>query len=74
MDFDLIFVVGVLCCAFAIPATVSAFSDRRLPRVGVLFLLVGGLSIAYAAQENPDAYSLQTIDEVFVDVVGRYLL
>lgn len=74
MDFDLIFVMGVLCCAFAIPAAVSAFSDRRLPRVGVMFLLVGGVSIAYAMQENPGVYNVGTIDEVFVDVIGRYVL
>ena len=74
MDFDLIFVVGVLCCAFAIPALISAFSDRRFPRIAVAFGVIGGVSIAYAMQENPGVYGLQTIDDIFVDVIGRYLL
>jgi hypothetical protein len=74
MDYDLIFVVGVLCCAFAIPALMSAFSDRRFPRVALAFGVLGGVSIAYAMQENPGVYGLQVIDEIFVDVIGRYLL
>ncbi|SFR59554.1 hypothetical protein SAMN04488005_3128 [Yoonia tamlensis] len=74
MDIDLIFVVGVLCCAFAIPALISAFSDRRFPRAAVALGVLGGVSIAYAMQENPGVYSVQTIDNIFVDVIGRYLL
>lgn len=74
MDYDLIFVVGVLCCAFAIPALISAFSDRRFPRVAIMFAVVGGVSVAYAMQENPGVYGFATIDDVFVDVLGRYLL
>ncbi|KJZ19099.1 hypothetical protein [Loktanella sp. S4079] len=74
MDYDLIFVLGVLCCAFAIPALISAFSDRRFPRVAVLLVVLGGVSIAYAAQENPGVYGVGVIDEIFVDVIGRYLV
>ncbi len=74
MDYDLIFVVGVLCCAFAIPALIAAFSDRRFPRVAIAFGVLGGVSIAYAMQENPGVYAVGVIDEIFVDVIGRYLL
>jgi hypothetical protein len=74
MDLDLIFAVGVLCCAFAIPALISAFSDRRFPRIAVAFGVIGGVSIAYAMQENPGVYAVGVIDEIFVDVIGRYLL
>ncbi len=72
MDFDLIFVIGVALVAFVIPATVSAYTDRRWPKLAVVMLLVGGGAIAYAAQENPDTYSLGTLDDVIVEVLGRY--
>jgi hypothetical protein len=73
MDFDLIFVIGVTLLAFVIPATVSAYADRRWPKMAMMMLLVGGGAIAYAAQENPDTYSLDTLDDVIVEVLGRYM-
>jgi len=73
MDFDLIFVIGVVLVAFSIPAFVSAYSDRRLPKTAVVMLIVAGAAIAYAMQENPDVYSIATIDETIVNVLGRYL-
>jgi hypothetical protein len=73
MDFDLIFVIGLALAAFSIPAFVSAYADWRLPKVAVLMVLIAGGSIAYAMQENPDVYSLETIDDTIVTVLGRYL-
>ena len=73
MDFDLIFVVGVVIAAFAIPSLVSAYADRRWPRQAVFMVLLGGLAIAYAMQENPGVYAVDTFDDVIVDVLGRYL-
>lgn len=73
MDIDLIFVVGVVISAFAIPSLVSAYADRRWPRQAILMVLLGGLAIAYAIQENPGVYGPGTVDDVIVDVLGRYL-
>lgn len=73
MDFDLIFVIGVALIAFAIPSLVSAYSDRRWPKIAAVMLLVGGGAIAYAAQENPGAYSFETLDDVIVSVIGSLL-
>lgn len=70
MDFDLIFVIGVTLIAFAIPAAVSAYSDRRWPKSAALMLVIGGGAIAYAAQENPGAYSFETLDDVVVSVIA----
>ncbi|MEM8536449.1 MAG: hypothetical protein AAGF56_01170 [Pseudomonadota bacterium] len=72
MDFDLIFVLGVCVAMFAIPSFVSAYSDRRWPKAAIVLALIGGLSIAYAAQENPGAYSVATLPDVVVAVLGRY--
>lgn len=73
MDIDLIFVVGVAVAAFAIPSVVSAYSDRRWPKQAALMLLIGGGAIAYAMQQNPGVYSLGTIDDAILLVLGRYL-
>ncbi len=73
MDLDLIFVIGVVLVAFAIPSLVSAFSDRRWPRLAVLMAVVGGGAVAYAMQENPGAYSFATLDDVVVSVVGGFV-
>ncbi len=73
MDFDLIFVIGVTLIAFAIPAAVSAYSDRRWPKSAALMLVIGAGAIAYAAQENPGAYSFETLDDVVLSVIGSFV-
>lgn len=73
MDLDLIFVAGLLGAAFSIPAFVSAFADRRWPTGGLVLLVVGGLAVAYAIQENGDRYTVANTGEVVVEVLGRYL-
>ena len=70
MDFDQIFVLGVVLVAFAIPSAVSAYSDRRWPTRALAMVIFGAGAIAYAAQENPGAYSLETLDDVIVSVIG----
>ncbi len=73
MDFDLIFVLGLVLVAFSIPSFVSAFADWRWPRMAVIMLVVGGCAIAYAAQENPGVYATNNVDDIIVGVVGRYI-
>ncbi|MCK0095934.1 hypothetical protein MWU60_10180 [Yoonia sp. F2084L] len=73
MDFDLIFVTGIALAAFALPSLVSAYSDRRWPKAAVVMLVIGGGAIAYAVQENSGAYSLATVPDMIVTVIGRYL-
>lgn len=73
MDYDLIFVIGLTMVAFAIPAAVSAYSDWRWPRTALALLVLGAGSMAYAAQENPGAYTLDTVDDVIVRVVGSVI-
>ncbi|WP_375253999.1 hypothetical protein [Yoonia sp.] len=72
MDLDLIFVTGVALVAFAVPSGMSAYVDRRWPRQAIMMLVLAFVAIAYALQENPDTYSIATIDETVVDVLGRY--
>lgn len=73
LDYDLIFVLGVVIAAFAVPALVSALVNKRLPKLGVLLLVLGGGMAGFAMQQVPDAYSFETLDDVAVSVLGRYL-
>lgn len=73
MDYDLIFVIGLTMVAFAIPSAVSAYSDWRWPKTALALLVIGGASMAYAAQENPGAYALDTVDDVIVRVVASVI-
>lgn len=73
MDLDLIFALGLLGAAFALPAFVSAFADRRWPTAGLVLAVVGGLAVAYAIQEDSDRYTVANTPDVVVEVLGRYL-
>lgn len=73
MDLDLVFIVGCIIAVFAIPAIVSAFSDSRTPRYPILIILIGALMILYASNERPGAYNFETLPDVFMRVIGRYI-
>jgi hypothetical protein len=73
MDPDVLFVVGFAIAVLSIPAIVSAFSDERSPRVPAIVVLIGGLMIGYAISERPNAYSFETLPDVFVRVIGKVM-
>lgn len=73
MDIDLIFVTGLVIGAFSLPALVSAFADRRAPRMAAVFMMLSGAMVTYAVQMRDTPYVLENLDDVFVSVVARYL-
>ena len=73
MDLDLIFILGCIVTAFSIPAIVSAFSDNRTPRYPALIILIGVVMVGYAINERPGAFTFETLPDVFMRVIGRYL-
>ena len=73
LDNDLMFIVGLVLCVFSIPSIVSAFSDRRAPRVATLVLMAGGAMVVWAIQTQPGGYRLEDIPDVFVRVVARFI-
>ncbi len=73
MDLDLMFVLGCVVTLFAIPAIISAFSDSRTPRYPALIILIGVVMIGYAVNGRPGAYTFDTVPDVFMRVVARYL-
>lgn len=73
MDLDLVFVIGLILAAFSIPALVNAFSDRRWPRGSAVALIIGIGAVLYVARQEPELYTLDRVDDVFVSVVARYI-
>jgi len=73
VDFDLIFVIGLVLAAFAIPSFMAAYAERRLPKHAALMLIIAGLAIWAAIQENPETYAFDTIDDTVLAVLGRYI-
>jgi hypothetical protein len=73
VEFDIIFVLGLLIAAFCVPSFVSAYANKRRPTQSLILLLIGGGMIYYAIVMNPGVYSLSTVDDVILTVVGRFL-
>lgn len=73
MEPDLALVLGLVIAAFSVPSILSALVDSRAPRASALTILIGGALVLYALQQTPDAYSIETIPDVFVGVFARFL-
>ncbi|MFD1511463.1 hypothetical protein [Lacimonas salitolerans] len=72
-DSDLIFILGLIFGVLAIPSIVSAFSERRAPRVASLVLMAGGVMVVWAIQNKPGGYQIEDIPDVLVRVVARFI-
>ena len=74
MDNDLLLVIGLVLGGFSIPSIVSALSDGRAPRVATIVVVLSGVMVVYASSNKPGGYEIDSIPQIFVDVVGRYIL
>lgn len=70
---DLALVLGITLAAFSIPSMVSAFADRRTPRVSALVVILAGVLILWAMNTQPNGYQWRDIPETFVRVIARFL-
>jgi hypothetical protein len=73
MDTDLVFVGGIFLIGFAFPSFLSAFAESRRPRAAILMIVLGGALTWLAVYQRPSIYSVQTIPDAFVRVVGTYI-
>ncbi|MFS4582373.1 hypothetical protein [Phaeobacter sp. C3_T13_0] len=72
MDTDLALVLGLLLAFLAIPALLSATSDRRTPRVSAVLLVVACGLFLYAFTIKPGGYRIDDIPEAIFRVIGRF--
>ncbi len=73
MTNDLLFVLGLIISALAIPSVISAFSESRTPRAAAIMFMIGGGLIAIAVTQQPGGYSFEEIPDVFSRVVAHYI-
>ena len=73
MQADLIMVIGVVIACFAIPAFVSAWSEKEAPRAAALLVLIGFALGFYATTVKPGGFALMDIPMAFVIVAGQVL-
>ncbi|WP_371037993.1 MULTISPECIES: hypothetical protein [unclassified Rhodosalinus] len=73
MDADTALVIGLGIGVFAIPAMVSAYSERRVSRVAMLALLGAGGLVVWALAQKPGGYRLADVPEAVIAVIGRVL-
>ncbi|WP_212524915.1 hypothetical protein [Actibacterium sp. MT2.3-13A] len=73
MQSDYYLVAGIVIGGFAIASLVSAWTDGRVPRGGVLLVLVSGGLIALAIMSSPMGYRLNDVPGAFIRVVGEIL-
>lgn len=70
---DLLLVIGIVLAVLAIPSMMSAFADRRTPRVAAVVAIIAGCMIVWAVREQPGGYTIKEIPEVFVRVAAEFI-
>ncbi len=73
MDPDLTLVIGALIGVFSLPSIVSAFAERRAPKIAFLTLMIGGGLIYWAVSQNPDKYSILGFPDLLIEVIARFI-
>ena len=74
MDNDLLFVIGLVLGGFSVPSIISALSEGRAPRVASIVVVLSGVMVVHAISYMPGGYQINDIPQIFIDVVGRYIL
>ncbi len=73
LDTDLFFVIGLVILVFSFPVIIGALTEGRPPRTAAIMVMIGGGLVALAVYQKPNTYTLDTIPDAFVRVVGHYM-
>ena len=71
MDTDLMLVTGIILAVMSIPAMLSAFTEGRAPRLAAIVVLIAGVLIFMAVNEQSSGYSFPELPQVFGRVFNR---
>lgn len=72
MDPDLLLVIGIVIAVLTVPSLLSALSDRRPPRTGIIMILAAGALIVTALSNRPGSYRIDELPDAFYRVFARY--
>ena len=67
---DSAIVISALFLALAVPSIVSAWVDRRVPQIGLMMLVVGGLLTFWTVNTYPQDYVWQDVPDAFIQVIA----
>ncbi|MEO1733720.1 MAG: hypothetical protein AAFR45_08865 [Pseudomonadota bacterium] len=70
MSADQFLVLGVVLLGLAVPSALTAWAEKRRPRVAALVMLIGGGLIVFAVNEKPGGYTWADVPNAFIGVVA----
>ena len=73
MQPDVMIVAGMGLVVLSLPSILSAWADKRAPRLGALLLLGGGGMVLWAFRAREGGYSWAELPGVFYGVIGQIL-
>jgi hypothetical protein len=73
VDTDLILTAGLLFAALSVPMLLAAWVEGRLPRAGLVVLILAIGLISYAVMYSPNTITLQAVPDIVLGVVARAL-
>ena len=73
MDPDLLLVIGIVIAVLTVPSLLSALSDGRPPRTGIIMVLVAGALLVTALSSRPSGYRIDEVPDAFFRVFARYV-
>lgn len=73
MDPDLSLVIGILLAGLSVPGFMSAMVERRLPKLPVLLVVIGGYMIYSGVTNMPGGFTWPDVPNAFIDVIARII-
>lgn len=73
MNPDILLIGGLTVACLSIPSIISAYADRRSPRIAMVMLLFGGGLVLLALRSQPGGYALADVPEALLRVLAMIL-
>jgi len=71
MDTDLALTFGLLLWVLSVPASLAAWVDGRVPRIGLAMLTGGAGLVLFAVAARPGGYRPGEVPTVMLEVLAR---
>ncbi|QFU09810.1 hypothetical protein PARPLA_00627 [Rhodobacteraceae bacterium THAF1] len=67
---DSAIVISVVFLALAVPSIFAAWVDRRIPKIGLVLIVVGGLMTFWTLNTYPGDYVWEDVPMAFIEVIA----